>query len=184
MEIEFIKDVLLIALCAASAFYCWMLSHRLKRLNNLKSGVGASIVTLTEAIERTHAAASTARTELFESIKEIKGLLADAETRSDRLETAMDRATAKVIETERATALLNDVIDVAVPDARRKALKTTEGLLKVMADLKRLNMAMPTVVPQATAEPGTEPIPGTDMSGTDPTPAAETGEPAPSRTVA
>ena len=139
MEIEFIKDVLLIALVGASAFYCWMLSHRLKRLNDLKSGVGASIVTLTEAIERTHSAAATARSELFDAIEEIKGLLEDAEAKSDRLETAMDRADLKILESEQAVAALRDVVDVEVPEARRKALKTTEGLLKVMADMKRLN---------------------------------------------
>lgn len=139
MEIEFIKDVLLIALVGASAFYCWMLSHRLKRLNDLKSGVGASIVTLTEAIERTHSAAATARSELFDAIEEIKGLLEDAEAKSDRLETAMDRADLKIVESEQAVAALRDVVDVEVPEARRKALKTTEGLLKVMADMKRLN---------------------------------------------
>jgi predicted nucleic acid-binding Zn-ribbon protein len=154
MEIEFIKDVLLIALVGASAFYCWMLSHRLKRLNDLKSGVGASIVTLTEAIERTHSAAATARTELFDAIEEIKGLLEDAETKSDRLETAMDRADVKIVESEQAVAALTDVVEVEVPEARRKALKTTEGLLKVMADMKRLNAGLnrPQAVPAPTAE--------------------------------
>lgn len=142
MEVEFLKDILLIALVGASAFYCWMLSHRLKRLNDLKSGVGASIVTLTEAIERTHSAASTARGELFEAIEEIKTLLADAEAKSDRLETAMDRADVKIVETEQAVKALNEVVDIQVPEARRKALKTTEGLLKVMADMKRLNAGL------------------------------------------
>lgn len=143
MEIEFIKDVLLIALCGASAFYCWMLSHRLKKLNDLKSGVGASIVTLTEAIERTHAAATTARGELFESIDEIKGLLSDAEAKASRLEAAMTDAEAKIVETERANAALQKIIETDVPKARQKALKTTESLLRVVADLKRLNTSLP-----------------------------------------
>jgi len=143
MEIEFIKDVLLIALCGASAFYCWMLSHRLKKLNDLKSGVGASIVTLTEAIERTHAAATTARGELFESIDEIKGLLSDAEAKASRLEAATTNAEAKIVETERANAALQKLIDTDVPEARHKALKTTESLLRVVADLKRLNTSLP-----------------------------------------
>lgn len=143
MEIEFIKDVLLIALCGASAFYCWMLSHRLKKLNDLKSGVGASIVTLTEAIERTHAAATTARVELFESIDEIKGLLSDAEAKASRLEAAMKDAEAKIVQTERANAALQKVIETDVPEARHKALKTTESLLRVVADLKRVNTSLP-----------------------------------------
>ncbi|MGB3457023.1 MAG: hypothetical protein WBA35_11745, partial [Litorimonas sp.] len=142
MDFEFIKDVLLIALCGAAAVYCWMLSHRLKRLNDLKSGVGASIVTLTEAIERTHDAATTARGELFEAIEEIKTLLADADTKSERLETAMDRADVRILETERAADALGEMVDVHVPEARRKVLKTTEGLLKVMADMKRANAGL------------------------------------------
>jgi hypothetical protein len=142
MNIEFIKDVLLIALCGAAAVYCWMLSHRLKRLNDLKSGVGASIVTLTEAIERTHDAATTARGELFEAIEEIKTLLDDADTRSQRLETAMDRSEAKIVEVQRAAMELGEIVDVQVPEARRKALKTTEGLLKVASDMKRLQAGL------------------------------------------
>lgn len=146
MEIEFIKDILLIALCGASAFYCWMLSRRLKKLNDLKSGVGASIVTLTEAIEKTHAAATTARAELLESIDEIKGLLTDAESKATRLEKAMTNVDVKVVEAEQATSALKNVVDFEIPEARRKALKTTEGLLKVMADMKRYNAALPRVV--------------------------------------
>lgn len=143
MEIEFIKDVLLISLCATSAFYCWMLSRRLKKLNDLKSGVGASIVTLTEAIERTHAAATTARAELFESIDEIKSLLSDAEAKASRLEAAMTDADRKITETEKAVQSLNTLIETDVPDARRKALKTTEAMLKVVADLKRVHPTAP-----------------------------------------
>lgn len=146
MEIEFIKDILLIVLCGASAFYCWMLSRRLKKLNDLKSGVGASIVTLTQAIERTHAAATTARGELFESIEEIKGLMADAESKAARLERIMTDCDVKVVEAEQAKSALKHVVDIEIPGARRKALKTTEGLLKVMADMKRHADAMPRVV--------------------------------------
>ena len=145
-EIEFIKDILLIVLCGASAFYCWMLSQRLKKLNNLKSGVGASIVTLTEAIERTHAAATTARGELQESIDEIKGLLTDAELKAVRLENAVADSDARIVESEQATKALKDMVEIEIPGARRKALKTTEGLLKVMADMRRLSAAMPRVV--------------------------------------
>ena len=156
MEIEFLKDVLLIALCGASAFYCWMLSQRLKKLNDLKSGVGASIVTLTEAIERTHAAATTARGELFESIEEIKVLLADAETKAERLENIMDQSDVKIGEAEQARDSLRDMVELELPGARLKALKTTEGLLKVMADLKRLNAAMPRVVSETKSSTQTE----------------------------
>lgn len=146
MEIEFIKDILLITLCGASAFYCWMLSRRLKKLNDLKSGVGASIVTLTEAIERTHAAATTARGELFESIEEIKGLMSEAESKAARLEHIMLDCDVKVVDAEQANIALKHIVEIEIPDARRKALKTTEGLLKVMADMKRHTAAMPRIV--------------------------------------
>ena len=144
MELEFVKDVLLIALCAACAAYCAMLNSRLKKLNNLKSGVGASIVTLTEAIERTHAAATTARGELFESIDEIKGLLESAEAKAMRLEHAMRDADARIVDAEGANEILRGLIDTDIPSARRKALKTTEDLLKIVSDLKRLNADLPT----------------------------------------
>lgn len=143
MPIEFIKDVLLIALCGASAFYCWMLSQRLKKLNNLKSGVGASIVTLTEAIERTHDAAKTSRAELFESIEQIKELLVEAEAKVARLDAAMSHADSKIAASERANADLTKIVETDVPEARRKALKTTEALLKVLSDMQRMHAMMP-----------------------------------------
>lgn len=153
MGIEFIKDVLLIVLCGAAAFYCWMLSHRLKRLNNLKSGVGASIVTLTQAIERTHDAAQTARSELFEAIEEMKGLIDQAESKAGRLEAAMGNADAKIIEAEQANSSLQTVIEKDIPAARRKALNTTEGLLKIISDLNRLNTTLPQAAqPEAIAQ--------------------------------
>lgn len=143
MELDFFKDLLLIALCGASAAYCAMLNLRLKKLNDLKSGVGASIVTLTEAIERTHAAATTARAELFESIDEIKGLLESAEAKAMRLEHAMRDADAKIVDAEGANEILRGLVDTDIPSARRKALKTTEDLLKIVSDLKRLNANLP-----------------------------------------
>lgn len=161
MEIEFAKDLLLIALCAASAFYCWMLSQRLKRLNDLKSGVGASIVTLTEAIERTHAAAGTARKELCESIEEMKALVAEADAKSKRLEAAMSDADGRIVDAEHATGELRTVVEIEIPEARRKALKTTEGLLKVMADMKRFNAALPRIVASQTAPSNSVSAPNT-----------------------
>lgn len=61
---EFIADALLIAGAAAAAFYCIVLSRRLKRFNDLEKGIGGAIAVfssqvddMTKTLERAESAA-------------------------------------------------------------------------------------------------------------------------------
>jgi len=57
----YVTDIILIFISGSACLYCAALSRRLKKLNNLKTGVGASIVSLTHAIEDTHKANQKAK---------------------------------------------------------------------------------------------------------------------------
>ena len=49
-----IADGLLIAGALAAAFYCWILSSRVKSLKDLDSGLGAAIAGLSQKVDDMH----------------------------------------------------------------------------------------------------------------------------------
>ena len=57
-----IADGLLIAGALAAAFYCWILSSRVKSLKDLDSGLGAAIYGLSQKVDEMHAALEATRT--------------------------------------------------------------------------------------------------------------------------
>ncbi len=95
LEIVLIKDGLLLFLCTMCCGYCALLSVRLKRLRNMKDGLGASIIELTEAIERTHRGARDARAEMQVAMVDLRNL-------KDEVRRASGEAQARTIEVERA----------------------------------------------------------------------------------
>ncbi len=95
LEIDLIKDALLLFLCSMCCGYCALLSVRLKRLRNMKDGLGASIIELTDAIERTHRGARDARAEMQVAMVELRTL-------KDEVRRASGEAQARTIEVERA----------------------------------------------------------------------------------
>lgn len=83
---ELISDILLIAGALGAAFYCLVLSRRLRRFNDLEKGVGGAIAVLsaqvddmTKTLEKAHGAAKG-------STATLKDLTARAETASSKLE--------------------------------------------------------------------------------------------------
>jgi hypothetical protein len=49
---ELIADLLLIGAALGAAFYCFILSRRLSKLNSAEGGIGQAIATLSEQVER------------------------------------------------------------------------------------------------------------------------------------
>ena len=133
-----IQDFVLIGLCAASCLYCLLLSRRLKRLNSLKSGVGASIVSLTQAIQDTHHAARETQSSLVENMQSLRHLI-------ERAETTITRIEAKTIELETqsnaGTKLQNELRELIASDlpvSIKKATDVGEGLLTIVSDISQM----------------------------------------------
>ncbi|SDD98267.1 hypothetical protein SAMN05421538_103174 [Paracoccus isoporae] len=62
------------------AFYCWLLSRRLRRLNNLETGLGGAIAVMTteisrldRAIREARAEATSAGEELLKAVEKARG---------------------------------------------------------------------------------------------------------------
>ena len=87
---ENIFDILLIIISASACFYCWSLNRRLKKLQDLDSGLGASLVKLTSAITKTNNAALEARKSTVQTVTTLKSLLRNAEETLPQIEGRLE----------------------------------------------------------------------------------------------
>jgi len=140
----YIPDMVLIFISGMACLYCAMLNRRLKKLNNLKSGVGASILSLTQAIENTHKAAQEAQTSTLQTVETLRHLLAKSESQAPKIE-------ALISELEQASDIakvhrrqLDNIVDTTLVPAIDKAQTTASGLLKVVSDINRFKNTLPT----------------------------------------
>ncbi|MFN0024062.1 MAG: hypothetical protein ACKVS5_09185 [Parvularculaceae bacterium] len=58
---QVIFDLMLLMASGAAAVYCFVLSNRLKKLNDIKSGLGASIASMSLTLEQTRAMLAEAK---------------------------------------------------------------------------------------------------------------------------
>ena len=133
LNYEFLKDCLLIGLCALCALYCLLLSRRLKALSDMKSGLGASIVSLTEAIETTHQASQASRRDINASILEMQNLINQADSKANALEARLTEIKRNVRTANEVASVLNKVIEVKTPQALSQIISISD---KFMADNK------------------------------------------------
>lgn len=94
MILEYAFDLALVFLSACSALYCWMLSRRLKALQNLRKGVGQAMVNLTKSVTAVEANAAKLNREATAAISELRIMLSrvdECEEEVDNLLQTMDR---------------------------------------------------------------------------------------------
>lgn len=86
MTFEQIADILLIAGALGAAFYCVVLSRRLRRFNDLEKGVGGAIAVLSAQVDDMTRALQKAQGAAVGSTTSLEQLTERAETVSQRLE--------------------------------------------------------------------------------------------------
>jgi|GEM_PF-2887709 len=137
LNMALVQDVILLFVSGLACVYCILLNRRLKGLNNLKSGVGASIVSLTEAIHNTNNAAQKAQASTVESVKMLRSLIEKAETLSTQLEAVTIDAERRLKPARSLDAALEEKITTTLPNSVMKAQTTASNLLKVVTDIER-----------------------------------------------
>ena len=133
---SWLLDVILILISASACFYCALLSHRLKALNRLDSGVGASIVSLTEAIGKTHEAARDAQNSTLETVKTLRYLLEKSESMGPVLEASMTEVSRSIASVQKLKAELDITVQEDLSEATLRARKVATNLLKTVATLE------------------------------------------------
>lgn len=86
---EIIADILLAAGALGAAFYCLVLSRRLKRFNDLEKGVGGAVAVLSAQVDDLNKSLNAARQMSEGSSQELKQLTGRAEAVAQRLELMM-----------------------------------------------------------------------------------------------
>ena len=94
---EIVSDILLSAGALGAAFYCLVLSRRLRSFNQLENGMGGAIATLSMQVDDMTRALGSARS--------------TAEVSTDRLAALTDRAAGATQQLELLLAALHDLPD-------------------------------------------------------------------------
>lgn len=115
--LDTITDIVLLLVSGSACLYCWLLSKRLKALQDLKKGLGASIVSLSEAISKTSIAAQEAKLSASQSADKLSRLLADI---------------------DKSVPLVDDLIESVQRSTRRAANETTRMQDDAVAAIKPL----------------------------------------------
>lgn len=137
-------DVILILISASACFYCALLSRRLKALNNLDTGVGASIVSLTEAIGKTHDAARAAQSSTKETVQTLRFLLEKSESMAPKVEAAIAEMERSLSSVEKLKTELKTKITPELDEAGQRARVLANNLLKTVKVLETRYDVMPT----------------------------------------
>jgi hypothetical protein len=86
---ELIADILLVAGAMSAAFYCLILSRRLKRFNSLEQGVGGAVAVLSAQVDDLNKSLTAAQATAASSAKTLTELTTRAEGMSKQLELQM-----------------------------------------------------------------------------------------------
>ena len=133
---SWVLDVILILISASACFYCALLSRRLKALNRLDSGVGASIVSLTEAIGKTHDAAREAQSSTVETVKTLRFLLEKSESMAPALEASMTEASRSLASVKKLKLELDTTVKEELKEGTVRAKTMAANLLKTVEALE------------------------------------------------
>jgi len=89
---DLVADGLLIAGALAAAFYCWILSVRVRSLTDLDNGLGAAIATLSGKVDDMQNALEATRDAAGATVLELEDVTERAESAARRLEDLVKRS--------------------------------------------------------------------------------------------
>lgn len=136
LSLDLILDLLVIMISAVAVLYCATLNSRIRKLNSLESGLGATIVTLTKTIEDTHQAAKEAQQSTLSTVSRLKELIHEAEEATpkvDALIVELNRTRSKA--EKECTDKLKDIESTIRPTID-EAVKTSQNLLEIITMLE------------------------------------------------
>ena len=123
---DIIVDFILLAASGAATVYCFVLSKRLKKLNDMKNGLGASIASMSQTLDQTQQVLSLAKRSSVESIERLSALLEEAERLTPELSQLMD-----------ALGELSEIAADDIAKAKDAALQSFEaGIAEAIEDLE------------------------------------------------
>ena len=86
---QMISDILLVTAALSAAVYCFVLSRRLKRFNQLESGMGGAIAVLSAQVDDMTKALPRAQATASASADQLREMIERAEKGAQRLEVML-----------------------------------------------------------------------------------------------
>lgn len=90
---QMIVDFILLAASAAAAIYCFVLSARLKKLNDVRGGLGATIASMSATIEQTRLMLEETKKLSLDGEQKLRKLINEAETLTPEIADLIDALT-------------------------------------------------------------------------------------------
>ena len=140
-----IQDVTLILISGLACLYCWLLNKRLKGLSNLESGVGATIVSLTNVIQDTHSAARHTLEEITQHMNTLRHLIEKAEGQAAQLEAFSIELERDVKKADLCRTELISLVEKELPASLLSAKSTARTLLQSVKIAKGVTSNIDTI---------------------------------------
>lgn len=109
---DMIFDFILLATSGVATFYCFVLSRRIARLNDMKTGIGASIASMSAALDQTQQVLAFAKSSSLEGVQRLAAVLEDAERVKPEIGQLID-----------ALSELADITVADIEEAKQSALR-------------------------------------------------------------
>ena len=143
-------DIALILVSSSACLYCFMLNRRLKALQDMEKGLGASIVSFTQAVSKLSLAAQEAKRSVSESTQTLQDLLTKVDRSIPKIDGMLENLDHASERTARETrAMQEDLVEALRPlidEAQHKAQNLSvviEHLDQHREMLHRQTMAAP-----------------------------------------
>jgi ABC-type transporter Mla subunit MlaD len=123
---DMIVDFILLAASGAATIYCFVLSRRLAKLNDMKNGIGASIASMSSALDQTQQVLAFAKSSSLEGVKRLTEVLEEAERVKPEITQLLE--------------VLSELADIASDDidaARANALRQIDARMRAQEPDRR-----------------------------------------------
>lgn len=134
---SYLPDAILILISGSACLYCAALNRRLKNLSNLKTGVGASILSLTEAIAQTHRAAQDAQNTTLQTTETLRHLLERAESEAPKIEVGLVQLERAQTMARKECEALTKKIDQILASPMEQAKLTASEILSLLKEVDK-----------------------------------------------
>jgi ABC-type transporter Mla subunit MlaD len=135
--LNYAVDIALILVSGSACLYCFMLNRRLKALQDMEKGLGASIVSFTQAVSKLSLAAQEAKRSVADSTQTLRSLLVKVDTSIPKIDGMLENLDHAANRTATETREMHEELVRAIRPLLDEAHEKAENLTTVIDHLDR-----------------------------------------------
>ena len=133
--LDYAVDIALILVSGSACLYCFMLNRRLKSLQDMEKGLGASIVSFTQAVSKLSLAAQEAKRSVASSTQTLDQLLKKVDISIPKIDGMLENLDHASQRTAKETKSMHDELINALRPMLDEAQQKTDNLSTVIEHL-------------------------------------------------